>query len=149
MAESEDTTSLTTAAKNETSAESDKGQTRTSVGRGVRGDRGNARNKTRDFSTSTSKYYRGDIEAFGNVFTLKYEKVELNKSFDVFREKLIIYTIKELNNSEYVIMLLQDTEDPNASFNTKNEPKYLIEAEYKSEVKKDVLAARVRQYIER
>ena len=89
MAESEDTTSLTTAAKNETSAESDKGQTRTSVGRGVRGDRGNARNNIRASSTSTSKYYKGEIEAFGAVLALKHEHVDIKKPFDVFREKLI------------------------------------------------------------
>ena len=40
-------------------------------------------------------------------------------------------------------------EDPKDSFSTKNEPKDLNKDEAKSEVKKYILAARVRQYIER
>ena len=54
------------------------------------------------------------------MIALKYEKVELDKSFDVFREELINYTIKELNNSEDVLVLVQDTEDQKASSDTKN-----------------------------
>ena len=120
MAKSEDTMSGTTVAQNETSNESDKGQKRTSLGQGGRGDRGNARNNIRDSSTSTSKYYKGEIEAFGAVITLKYEKVELKKSFDMFRKKLINYTIKELKNTKDILVLVQGMEDPKASFDTKN-----------------------------
>ena len=40
-------------------------------------------------------------------------------------------------------------EYPKASFDTKNEPKYLNEAGAKSEVKKAILSSRVMQYIER
>ena len=40
-------------------------------------------------------------------------------------------------------------EDLKASFDTKNEPKDLNESEVRSEVKKDILAVRVRRYIER
>ena len=40
-------------------------------------------------------------------------------------------------------------EDPKASFNIQNGPKYLNETEAKSEFKKAILAVRVRQYIER
>ena len=40
-------------------------------------------------------------------------------------------------------------EDPKSSLDTKNEPKDLNEAEAESEVKKSILAAKVRQYIER
>ena len=45
--------------------------------------------------------------------------------------------------------MVQDMEDPRDSFDTKNEPKYLNESESKYEVKKDIMGARVRQYIER
>ena len=76
---------------------------------------------------------------------MRHEKVELNKSFDVFREKIFNYTIKELNNAEDVLVLVQDMEYPKAYFGTKNEPKYLNKAGSKYEVKKDILAARVRQ----
>ena len=51
---------------------------------------------------------------------LKYEKVELKKSFDVFRETLINYTVKKLNDSEEVLVLVKDMEDTKYSFNTKN-----------------------------
>ena len=44
----------------------------------------------------------------------------MKKSFDVFREKLINYNIKELKNSKEVLVLVQDTKDPKASFDTKN-----------------------------
>ena len=40
-------------------------------------------------------------------------------------------------------------EDPKASFNIQNGPKYLNETEAKSEVKKYILASIVRHYIER
>ena len=40
-------------------------------------------------------------------------------------------------------------EDPKAIFNTKNELKYLNETGANYEVKKAIIAARVRQYIER
>ena len=45
--------------------------------------------------------------------------------------------------------MVQDMEDPKASFDTKNEPKHLDETEAKSEVKKAILAVRVRHYVER
>ena len=79
---------------------------------------------------------------------LNYEKVELNKSSDMFGGKLINYTIKELNNFGYVLVLLQDMEYKKDYFETKNEPKYLNEPEAKSEFKKAILDARVRQYID-
>ena len=68
----------------------------------------------------TNKYYKGEIESFGAVLALKHDKVELKKSFYVFREKLINYTIKYLENSEDVIVLLQDMEDPKDYYKTKN-----------------------------
>ena len=83
------------------------------------------------------------------MLALKYERVDLKKSFDVFRFFLINYTIKESNNSNYVLVLVQDMEYPKASFDTKNGPKYLNETEAKSEFKKYVLDERVRKYIER
>ena len=65
--------------------EYDKGQTRTSSSRGGCGYIRKARNNTRYSAASTNKDYKGGIEAFGDVLALKYEKVELNKSFDMFR----------------------------------------------------------------
>ena len=59
MTKSEDATSGTTVAKKKTSSKYEKGHTIISSGRGGRGDRGNARNKTRDFVASTNKYYKG------------------------------------------------------------------------------------------
>ena len=130
-------------------SESDKGHTRTTSLRGGLGGRGSARNNTRYSSAGTRNNYRGKIEAFEASLALKYEKSELKKSFDVFRENIINYTIKELKNYEDVLVLVQDMEDPKSSLDTKNEPKDLNEAEAKSEVKKSILAAKVRQYIER
>ena len=37
---------------------------------------------------------RGGVGDFGAVLAMNYDKVELNKSFDVFSEKPINYTIK-------------------------------------------------------
>ena len=149
MDKSEDTTSGTTVAQTETSTESDKTRTRTPAGWVGFGDRGNERNNTRDSSGSTSKYYKRGIEAFGDMLALKYEKAYLKKFFDVFREKLINYTIKELNNTRDFIVLVQEMEDPKGYFDTKNEPKDSYKSEAKSEVKKYILATRVRQYIDR
>ena len=44
------------------------------------------------------------------MLTLKYEKLELEKSFDVLRETIVNYTIKELSNYEDVVLLIQDME---------------------------------------
>ena len=120
-----------------------------SSGQGGCGDIGNNNNNTIDYSESTKKDYRGVIEAFGAVLALKYEKVYFKKPFDVFKEKLIKYTIKELNNAKDVLVLVQHMEDPKASFYTKNEPIYLNKAGAKSEVKKYILNSIIRQYIER
>ena len=83
------------------------------------------------------------------MLALRYKKVELNKFFDVFRENLINYTIKELNNTEYVIVIIQDLMDPKASFDAINEPKYLTPYDSKSEAKKAIPDSILRQYTER
>ena len=93
MTKSEDATSGTTADHTKTSAESEKVQTQTSSGRGGRRDRGNTGNNTRDSAASTNKITGVKLRCFGAVLALKYEKVELKKSFDVFREKLMNYNI--------------------------------------------------------
>ena len=98
---------------------------------------------------SPNKYYKVEIEGFGSVLTLKTEKVELKKSFGVFRGEIINYPIKELKNANDVLVLVQDMEDTKVSSDAKNEPKYLDETEAKSEVNKAILCARVRHYIEK
>ena len=74
-------------AHTKTCTESDKVQTINSSVQGGHGDSNNARNNTRNSAASTNKDYKVEIEAFGAVLALSYQKVELNKSFDVFREK--------------------------------------------------------------
>ena len=81
------------------------------------------------------------------MIALNYEKVELKKSFDVFREILIDYAIKYLNNTKDVLVLVQDMWDQKAYFDAKNEPKDLNETEAKSKVKNSILTKRVRHYI--
>ena len=53
------------------------------------------------------------------LLALKYEKVELKRSFDVFREILINYNTKKLKNSKNPMVLVQDMRYPKASFDTK------------------------------
>ena len=129
MTELEYTTSGTAMAQTKTINEYEKVQTRNSSVQGGHGDRGNARNDTRDSAASTNKYYKETIGAFRAMIALKYEKVELNKSFDVFRGKVFKYTIRELKNDKDVLVLVQDMEDPKDSFDTKNKPKDLNETE--------------------
>ena len=64
-------------------------------------------------------------------------------------EKLNIVTIKDFKKVEEFLVLIQGMEYPKSSFDTKNEAKDLKKAEAKSEVKKYILASRVRYYIER
>ena len=45
------------------------------------------------------------------MLVLRYDKEELKKLFDVFRENLINYVIKEINNNEDVLMLIKDLKD--------------------------------------
>ena len=84
---------------------------------------------------------------FGAVLAVRYENVELNKAFDVFQEKIINYVIKEPKNAEGVLMLTQDLVDTKYYFDVRNEPKVLTIDVSRSEAKKEILAARVRQYI--
>ena len=58
------------------------------------------------------------------MLALRYKKVDFKKSFGVFQENLINYTIKGLKNAEDVLMLIQYLLDPKASFDANNEPKY-------------------------
>ena len=97
MTKSEDAMSGTTVSQTETIPESEKGQTRTSLFQWCFRYIGNTSNSTRDSAESNNKDYKGEIDALGAVLALKYEKLELNKSFDVFREKNISYTVNELN----------------------------------------------------
>ena len=75
MTKSEDATSGTTVAQTKTITESYKGLASPLSGRGGCGDRGNSKNNSINSAASTSKYYRGEIEACGYVLALKYEKV--------------------------------------------------------------------------
>ena len=74
-------------AHNKTSTESYKGQESTSSGLGGSGDIGISSNINRNSAAITHKDYKGEIEAFGAVLALKYEKVDLKKPFAVFRGK--------------------------------------------------------------
>ena len=59
------------------------------------------------------------------MLTLIYKNVDLNKLFDVFRENMINYAIKELKKAEDVLMLIQDLKDPDYFFETNNKQKDL------------------------
>ena len=76
----------------------------------------NSANKT----STDNKDYKGEVKIFGAVLVLRYKKVEIRNSFDVFRAKLINYTIKDLTNNEYFLLLIQDLVDTNTSFDSKN-----------------------------
>ena len=68
-------------------------------------------------ATSTAnKYFKGEINTLGPVLTLRYNKVDLIKSFYVFRNKLINYASKEITNAEDVMMLIQDLKEPESFF---------------------------------
>ena len=58
--------------------------------------------------TTISKTFSGEIEEPGVVLGLKYERIDKNKSFEVFKEKLVNYIIKEFKNSRDVLPLVQD-----------------------------------------
>ena len=62
---------------------------------------------------------------FGSVLVLRYLRVDPKRSFDIFPKKLINYDIKENNNSEDVLMLIQEMKDPKSMFNFKNKIKDL------------------------
>ena len=62
----------------------------------------------------------------------KNSNLILEHAFDVFKEKNINYTIKELNKPEEVILLVQDMEDPKASVDSKKQTKNSNQTEAKS-----------------
>ena len=88
-------------------------------------------------TTSTANtYFRGEIETFGAVLTLRYERVDLNKSFKVFRKRLINYAIKEIKNSEDIMMLIQDLKYPKSLLSFNNKTKDLTLEEERLDVNK-------------
>ena len=66
----------------------------------------------------------------------KYEKVDLKKSFGVFRENIINYNIKEINNDEDILMLIEYLKKPKSLLNFKKNPKDLAIYEANSEFNK-------------
>ena len=54
---------------------------------------------------------------------MRYGKVDLKKSFNVFRKKLINYAIKEIKNAEGSLMFIQDLKDTKYFVNNKNNQK--------------------------
>ena len=75
MTKSEDVTSRTTVTYAKTSSKYEKGKKKMSLGRGSRGDRGNARNNTINSATINNKYYKSETELFIAVLVLNYNKV--------------------------------------------------------------------------
>ena len=65
----------------------------------------------------------------------------------MFSQKLINYAVKAINNSEAVLIFIQDLKEPKYLFDFKKNPKDLAAEEADSEVNKAILAARVRQYV--
>ena len=105
----------------------------------------NASSNSKNTTSTANKEYKGDIKIFWSSACIAIKKLELKKYFDVFREKNINYTNKELNNAEDVLMLIQDLVDPKDSFDTNNEAKDITYNEAKFEAKKEILAEIVRQ----
>ena len=56
--------------------------------------RKNSSSNAANTTSTANKYYKEIIKMFGAVLASRYEKLELNKSFDIFRENLINYMIK-------------------------------------------------------
>ena len=77
---------------------------------------------------------------------MKYERVDLNKYFGVFRRN-IRCDIKTIKNAEDDMMIIQYLKETKSLFSLNNNPSYMKTEEENSEVKKEILAARVRQYI--
>ena len=75
------------------------------------------------------------------MITLRYNRVDLKNHFDIFRKKLIDCAIKGTNNSEYIMMLMQDLKYPKYLFDFNNNPRELTAEEAKSEVNKAILTA--------
>ena len=59
------------------------------------------------------------------------------------------YAIKEIKNAEDVLMLIRYLKEPRLFLYYNNNPQDLNSEELMSEVNKEILAARVTQYIER
>ena len=72
-----------------------------------------------------NKDFKGESETLGAVLVLRYKRIELGNSFDIFHRKLINYAIKEINKSEDVMMIIQYLKDPKSLFDFKNKPKDL------------------------
>ena len=67
----------------------------------------------------TNKEFKGEIKTFGAVLILRYEKIDMNNSFNVFDKRRINYTSKEVKNAEDVLMLVQYLKGPKYFFDYK------------------------------
>ena len=67
-----------------------------------------------------NKDFKGQTATFGSVVLLRYKRVDLKKSFDIFCEKLYNYDIKEVKDAEYVLIIIQNLNDPKYLLDFKN-----------------------------
>ena len=98
---------------------------------------GNTRNNRNLAAARTeSKDSKREVDMFGSMLVLRYLRVDPKRSFDIFPKKIIDYDIKDINNSEDVLMLMQYLKYPKSMFNFKKKLNDPESWEEKSEVNK-------------
>ena len=104
--------------------------------------RNDSRNNTstRDFEGTTPK--------IGGVLGLRSENVTKKIAFDVFCEKVGIYIMKEFNNGENVIEVLQHPDTKVVTdFQNNNKPKELTEEEKESTIDTEIEKEEIKEYV--
>lgn len=83
-------------------------------------------------TTAHPRDYTGEESDFGHILALKGEKLDKKVNFEIFREKLCTYIMKNLDDATDVIAIVKDLKDPRNDFEVNNLPKDLKDDEKKA-----------------
>ena len=91
--------------------------------------------------------FEGAEPKVGAVLALKIERMTKKEPFDIFKEKLMNYMGREIENSNDLMCILTTGDNPVDEYEKNNMPKDLTDEEKKSEVRVQMQKERIRLYI--
>ena len=110
--------------------------------------RRNNDNRGRNFS-GNERSWEGDKPEIKGVLGLRMEWLDKKVSYRVFLEKMIDYTLREIDNPTDVLPVLKEQEDPVITFEDIHMPTDLSNEDKKSEVKVAIQNHEIKLYVTR
>jgi len=99
--------------------------------------------------SSEMRGFTGETLDLGAVLGLFSEKLDKSVSFDKFTDFIKNYMLKNYKNTEDIVCLIVDLEDPTTVFEANNAPEDLLSEEEKYNVKVKLWEMKIRRYLNR